>query len=130
MSGKRESSGHRPELEQPAASSVGPNAPEERLLDVVMHQTAAVLDEQTLANSVDLPRLRAVARRHPSDALTLDPILIELIEAILETHLPQISQHGGARTKMARAVAQPLFDNPVSRGRLELLWSQLLDITQ
>ena len=92
-----------------------------------MHQTAATLDERALASSVDLPKLREVASRHPSDTLTFDPILIELIEAILETHLPQLCRAGAMRTRMAREVARPLFENPVSRGRLELLWSQLLD---
>lgn len=130
MTTNHESSARRPELEASVSSSVGPQASEERLLDAIMHQTAAVLDEKTLAQTVDLPRLREVALRHPSDSLTFDPILIELLEAILETRLPQISQLGGARKKMARAIAQPLFENPVSRGRLELLWSQLLDNTQ
>ncbi len=127
MTAKRESSAHRSDLTETGQSSA---AREERLLDAVVTQTAAILDEQTLAHTVDLPRLREVALRHPSDSLTLEPILVELLEAILATHLPLISEVGGARTKMARAVARPLFENPVSRGRLELLWSQLLDKNQ
>lgn len=116
-----------PEIEQTEQSSAdGTSCLDERLLDVVMHQTVAALDERTLAQNVDLPRLQSVARRHASDVLTLDPIVVELIEAVLETHLPPSMQSGGLKSKIARAVAQPLFDNPTSRGRLELLWSQLL----
>lgn len=102
----------------------------ESLLDSIMQQTAAAFDDRTLAQTIDLPRLREVASRHASDSLTLDPVMIELIEAVLETHLPPSLQSSGFKTKVARAVAQPLFDNPVSRGRLELLWSQLLDDIQ
>lgn len=130
MSAEPESAGHSGELEEAQPSLAGASPADERLLDAVMCQTAAALDEQTLAQTVDLPRLREVARRHPSDSLTLDPILCELIEAILETHLSPLVRSSGFRTKIARAVAQPLFDNPVSRGRLELLWSQLLDNTR
>jgi hypothetical protein len=101
------------------------------LLDAIVSQTVAALDEQSFASMVDLPRLVEVARRyHDCDSLSFDPILIELIEAILQSHVPQVSERVELRTKVATAVARPLFDNPVSRGRLEHLWSQLLDKAQ
>ena len=131
MTAQHESSDQRPELEKLASSSAGSKATEERLLDAVVNQTAAMLDEQSLAHMVDLPRLVEVARRyHECDVLSFDPILIELIEAILQTHMPQVGERAELRAKVAAAVARPLFDNPVSRGRLELLWSQLLENAQ
>ena len=126
MTAKHESTGHPQGLENAESPSAGSSAVDESLFDAVMQQTAAALDEQTLTRTVDLPRLREVACRHASDSLTLDPIVIELIEAVLETHLPPSLQSSGIKSKIARAVAQSLFDNPVSRGRLERLWSQLL----
>lgn len=123
MPAPSEPENHRVELlENQSASDVA-----ERLLDVVLHQTAETSDERTFASTVELPRLREVARRYPSDSLTLDPILVTLIDALLETHLPQVCRTATMRTRIAREIARPLFENPVSRGRLELLWSQLLD---
>ncbi len=118
----------RPHGSPTAASNSGNSSEvEPSLLDAIVQQTAAALDEQSLAQTCDLPRLRDIAQRHGSDALTLDPILIELIAAILETHLPLLARSSTLRAKVARSVSQTLFDNPVCRGRLELLWSQLLD---
>lgn len=115
---------HLPTAASPSASSA---ELEPSLLDAIVQQTAAALDELTLAQTRDLPCLREIARRHASDTLTLDPILIELIAALLETNLPQLARSATLRSKVARLVSQTLFDNPVCRGRLELLWSQLLD---
>ncbi len=127
MSAQSESANQPVELQKEQPSSAGSSAVDEKLLDAVMHQTAASLDEQALASMADLPKLREIARRHPSDTLTLDPILVELIAAILETHLSPVCRTDAMRTRIAREIARPLFENPVSRGRLELLWSQLLD---
>ena len=127
MSAKSQSSGTSHSRDH--ASDSG--ASEMPLLDAIVNQTVAALDEQSFANMVDLPRLVEVARRyHDCDSLSFNPILIELIEAILQSHVPQVSERAELRTKVASAVARPLFDNPVSRGRLELLWSQLLDKAQ
>ena len=115
---------HLPTAASPSASSA---EMEPGLLDSIVQQTAAALDELTLVQTRDLPRLREIARRHGGDTLTLDPILIELIEALLATNLPLLARSATLRSKVARAVSQTLFDNPVCRGRLELLWSQLLD---
>lgn len=118
---------HGRSVESPSNSGAG----EMPLLDTIVSQTAAALDEQAFASMVDLPKLVEVARRHhDSDALSFSPILVELVEALLQTHVPQVSGNAELRTKIATAVARPLFDNPVSRGRLELLWSQLLEKAQ
>lgn len=127
MSGKSDSENQPVEFQKEKPSSSGSSAVDEKLLDAVVHQTAASLDERSLASMVDLPKLCEIARRHPSDTLTLDPILVEMIAAILETHLSPVCRSDAMRTRIAREVARPLFENPVSRGRLELLWSQLLD---
>lgn len=115
--------------DSPTAASTSGNSSEVELslLDAIVQQTAAALDDQALAQTCDLPRLRDIAQRHAGDVLTLDPVLIELIEALLETHVPFLARSVTLRSKVARSVSQTLFDNPVCRGRLELLWSQLLD---
>ena len=121
MAVQHESTGHQQNLPT-TSTEVEPG-----LLDAIVQQTASALDEQTLAQTRDLPRLREIARRHGGDTLTLDPILFELIEALLATNLPPLARSATLRSKVARLVSQSLFDNPVCRGRLELLWSQLLD---
>lgn len=113
----------------PAAVDPSPGSPEmvPGLLEMVVEQTVASLDEQSLAETLALPRMREIARRYADEALTVEPILLELIEAVLETHLPPLARVASVKSKVVRAVSQTLFDNPVCRGRLELLWSQLLD---
>lgn len=131
MSAKHQSSGTSHSRDHAVDSPSDSGSGEMPLLDAIVSQTTAALDEQAFANMVDLPRLVEVARRHHEcDVLSFDPILIELIEAILQTHMPQVGAHAELRAKVATAVARPLFDNPVSRGRLEHLWSQLLDKAQ
>ncbi len=127
MSAQSEPASQPVELLKEQPSAVVSSAVNEKLMDAVLHQTVAALDERSLASMVDLPKLREIARRHPSDTLTLDPILVELIAAILETHLSSACRSEAMRTRVAREIARPLFENPVSRGRLELLWSQLLE---
>ncbi len=131
MSAKPQSSGTSHSRDHAVDSPSASGASEMPLLDAIVSQTVAALDEQSFASVVDLPRLVDVARRHHAcDALSFDPILIELIDALLQTHVPQVGEQVELRTKVATAVARPLFDNPVSRGRLELLWSQLLENAQ
>lgn len=127
MSAPSESTNQPVELQREQPASTDSAAVDEELMDAVLRQTAAALDERSLASMVDLPKLREIARRHPSDTLSLDPILVEMIAVILETHLSKVCRTDAMRTRIAQEVARPLFENPVSRGRLELLWSQLLD---
>lgn len=123
MTAQRETNG----LPAAAEPSPGLSEVEPGLLEMVVEQTVASLDEQSLAETLALPRMREIAQRYVDEALTVEPILMELIEAVLETHLPPLARAGSLKSKVVRAVSQTLFDNPVCRGRLELLWSQLLD---
>jgi len=127
MSAPSKSTNQPVELQPDRPASADASAVDEVLMDAVMRQTAAALNERSLASLVELPKLREIARRHQSDTLSLDPILVEMIAAILETHLSNVCRAEAMRMRIAREVARPLFENPVSRGRLELLWSQLLD---
>jgi hypothetical protein len=127
MSAPSESTNQPVELPQEQPASTDSSAANDELMDAVMRQTAAALNERSLASLVDLPKFREIARRHPSDTLSLDPILVELIAATLETHLSKVCRTDAMRMRIAQEIARPLFENPVSRGRLELLWSQLLD---
>lgn len=127
MAAPHEPTGRQHDSPTAASSSDNSSEVESSLLDAIVQQTAAAFDDQSLAQTRDLPRLRDIAQRHAGDVLTLDPILIELIETLLESHLPLLARSATLRSKVARSVSQTLFDNPVCRGRLELLWSQLLD---
>ena len=127
MAASHESTGRQHDSPTAPPTSNGSSEVELSLLDAIVQQTASALDDQTLAQTRDLPRLRDIAQRHAGDVLTLDPILVELIEALLETHVPLLARSATLRSKVARSVSQTLFDNPACRGRLELLWSQLLD---
>jgi hypothetical protein len=57
----------------------------------------------------------------------VQPILEELIDAILGPHLGRLSLSPAARQTMVAELARTLYDDTASRERLEALWTSLLE---
>lgn len=104
-----------------------PHAPaddEKSLLDQVLRQTEQSADERDTADRAVWGRLLGVAERHSGEPFGLEPVLVEMVDASLE------SQFGTGidpetRRAACRRIAQTLFDDPTSRERLELLWNHI-----
>lgn len=117
---------------RPSAASEGAKPSSGRslprhLLEEVLRQTSAMMEDASESTDEDLGALLVVARRHVGRVLTLEPVLIELVEAMLrhqfEAHLPTEDWE-----PMARQIAETLYEDPAAQERLQRLWSRLLAV--
>ena len=74
----------------------------------------------------ELESLLQVARRHRGIPFALEPVAIDLIDALLTVRFTK----DGFKPDMAREIATSLFDAPVSNERLESLWQRLKEATE
>ena len=108
-----------------AASEPSAERADPALLDKVLKQT---LDAQSSGDPSANDRMRAlvdVARRHRGKPLTLEPVAVELVEAVLAEEFPQPHTPPKLRQAMSARIAQTLLDDPVSRERLAVFWARL-----
>ncbi|HWB11632.1 MAG TPA: hypothetical protein VG826_20545 [Pirellulales bacterium] len=97
------------------------------LLDEILQQTLRRPDQPRPQVADELAALAQVARRYPDQALTVQPILEELIDAILAPQLAAMSLPPAAKQGMVAELARTLYDDSASRERLEALWNSLLE---
>jgi hypothetical protein len=127
MSSASGSQGGRDSDRRPAREVEGgpPASEEARLLEQVLASTSFAAGEINSLPVEELDALRQVARRHSGSALSVQPVLEELIEAILGKSLRALAPPPAARRAMVAEIAQTLFDDAVTRERLETLWLEL-----
>lgn len=97
------------------------------LLDQILQQKLRQPDAANPQVADELAALVQVARRYPDQVFTVQPILEELIEAILSPQLEAMSLSPAARQTMVAELARTLYDDAVSRERLEAFWTSLLE---
>jgi hypothetical protein len=68
--------------------------------------------------------LREVARRYRDRPFELEPVLIELVHASLESQNKLLGQADADR-HWSRQIADLLFEDPAAHERLKLLWARL-----
>ena len=121
--------------EQPAASdsrSSSDRNSRRDLFEEVMRQTQELCDEGaeingTEINSAEKEAILEVARKFQGQPFSLDPVLGELVRAVLRSRLPERAGSGAAWREISAEIAETLFEDPVSRDRLERFWSRLMD---
>lgn len=98
------------------------------LLDSVLRQTAKnqpAEDAGEAASAADLAALQTVAQRHGGKPLLVEPVVIELVQAVLSEQFQPLIASDESWQTMCSGIAQTLYDDPVSRERLDTLWSRL-----
>lgn len=115
--------------DRPAKQLAGgpPSSDESHLLEQVLASTSFAGGEINALPAEELEALRQVARRHSGGVLSVQPVLEELIEAILGKQLRALAPSSAGRREMVVEIAQTLFDDSISRERLESLWLGLLE---
>ncbi len=115
------------------ASAEGPSPSSEThdraLLESVLRQT---LEEGRSPEELESPEKAAlldVAGRHRGEPLSLDPIVAELVAALLTTYFRNLSGSPEFWSRISGEIAQSLFDDPVARLRLEAFWNRLCTTT-
>jgi hypothetical protein len=76
-------------------------------------------------NDEQVSALREVARRRRGEPFSLEPVAVEMVEAVLRTLLGAPSGEEQAWGTVSRAVAETLCDHPASEKRLRALWERL-----
>lgn len=97
------------------------------LLDSVLKQTALGSTSQDAASTADMQALRAVAARRRNEPFGLEPVALELVQAVLQGQFRPLVSSAQAWETMTQGITQTLFEDPVSRDRLQAMWSRLLE---
>jgi hypothetical protein len=78
-------------------------------------------------NDAQASAVREVARRRRGEPFSLDPVAVEMVEAVLQTLLGAPSGEEHAWRTVSRAVAETLCEHPASEKRLRALWERLAE---
>ncbi len=100
-------------------------APDPDLLETVLRETEELLDGDQAPDGREKDALRDVARRHGGDPLCLDPVTVELVQAVVGSRFRSRPDSVDFWREMVLQVARSLFDDPVSHERLRALWARL-----
>lgn len=118
-----------PEGQRAAASQGNQSAhpPDERLplLNQILEQTLRRPDQPAPQVAKEIAALAEVARRYPDQTSLVQPILEQLIDALLGPHLDAMKLAPAARQATVSELAHTLYDDAPSRQRLEALWNGL-----
>ncbi len=125
-SSSREPSGGRPAGEK-AADGAGAAPLDPALLERVVKQTLAAADVQDESTNADLQRLRSIAHRRKGQNLVLEPVVIEMVRAMLGAEFAGLDADPERFREISMKIARALLDDPVSCQRLENLWSRLAE---
>jgi hypothetical protein len=96
------------------------------VLDQVLREALVSLEPSQWLRGEGLDAVSGVARRHRGKPFALDPIAVELVEALLGLLLGRSAEGSRPWRRMAAAVAETLCDDPVASERLGALWRQLV----
>jgi hypothetical protein len=113
----------RPYREQ--SSQPTPQSDDSELMQQVLEETLAATNGSQPMNPREMQALADVARRHPGQAFSLDPVAIELVSAVLNTQFGEQIADGSERRSMAVRIAETLVESDPARQRLESLWNRL-----
>jgi hypothetical protein len=98
------------------------------LLERVIRETIA---DSSLETSGDLrEKLLEVARRYPQSQLELDPVVIDLVKAVLGPQFARSVEGLTGGDEMATCIAQTLFADAAARERLNSLWTNLSEASR
>lgn len=101
------------------------SGPQEGMLDAVLRETASAYLADESAQHAATDQLVEVARRHFRQELILDPVVVDLVEAVLVQRLEISPEKQRAWRPVVQVVARTLWEDAASRSRLARLWGRL-----
>jgi hypothetical protein len=117
--------------EAPETTEYSPSIRDSRLeakaLDAVVRATIDSASAEEQVTPEEIEALRAVAQRLGPGPLVLDPVSVELVEAIINVNYGQLRRAPEVWRATAVKIATLLFDSPSARARLENLWQRLIE---
>jgi hypothetical protein len=124
----RGNSGSAPRGELPSAPANEPQddpAVGSHMLDQILELTSGGEPKAGFVEPADVAAMRDVAKALGGQPFSLEPVVVELIHAVLELQFQKAGIPSATVRQMARQVATTLYDDPQARQRLETLWSRL-----
>jgi hypothetical protein len=109
--------------QEPAQQPTPESAPDRAMMEEVLKRT---LSES--ANSIDPAErdaLLTVVRRHRGEAFEIDPVAVDLVEALLRFEFKNPISSAEVWRRMCYEIAKTLFDDPVARQRMQGIWTAL-----
>jgi len=97
------------------------------LLEQVLRETLAVSDPEVPLSLGEWEALRRVAEQQTGVALSLDPVVIQVVTAILVTRFRNVECPAELWQVLARQIAETLWEDPISQARLHALWARLIE---
>ncbi|MEX0712151.1 MAG: hypothetical protein WD278_07360 [Pirellulales bacterium] len=94
------------------------------LLEKVVEQTLLNLGGSEPMAPEDVAALREVASRHSGRVFGLEPVAVEMVEAVLRGQFEQLHTDQSRRA-IAAEVATTIYEDQVSHDRLLALWNRL-----
>jgi hypothetical protein len=76
-----------------------------------------------------LPAVRQIALRHARQTLSLDPITVELVNAVLHCRFQKRLKSPDLLKRMSRTIAETLWRDPVTYHRLLAFWARLNEVS-
>lgn len=114
---------------QRGADADRPDPRESSLLESVMRETLRE-DHVEQLSPQEMQALSDVARRHRGASLVLDPVAVELVEAMLRCRFGNLSVGEGFWHQASQRIAATLCEVPESQQRLSVFWQQLCELPQ
>ena len=114
---------------EPAAVPVERSEPEPRatgdLMERVLQETLSATARGQPLDAAEMAALLDVARRHAGAALSLEPVAVDLVQALLQVRFASLVTEAEFRLAAATRIATTLWDDPPSHDRLEVFWNRL-----
>lgn len=114
-----------PTAEPTAKRAAGTTPGDPSLLESVLRQTAALTENEEPVDDEEMAAVEEVARRLKGHAFALDPVVVDLVGAMLLVEFGRQWTSPGLWEVVSRRIARTLFEDPRSRARLETLWTRL-----
>jgi hypothetical protein len=114
-----------PQSESPAKEPAAEPAVGARMLDQILALMAGGSPEAGFVEPDDLRAIREVAKNLAGQPFSRDPVVSDLIHAILQVQFQKAQIPSTSVRAMAQYIANTLYDDPPSRQRLETMWASL-----
>jgi hypothetical protein len=95
------------------------------MLEQILAASSGGLPAAGFVEPSDVQPLAEVARRLAGQPFELEPVAIELVQAMLAVQFEKAGLPATTLRAMAQQIATTLYEDPTSRERLEALWLAL-----
>lgn len=95
------------------------------MLDQILELALGGAPQAGFVEPEDVTAMRKVAKNLAGQSFALEPVVVELIHAVLQLQFQKAGIPSATVHAMARQIATTLYDDPSARARLEALWAGL-----